>query len=128
LLADRPKFLAGFLADFFNVDVLGGKRISDEAVRTAWTVGMSASPIATRACVRAWLTDFRPDLARIEIPTLIVHGDDDRIVPLAISGTRTHEAVHGSRLVTIQGGPHGINWTHADEVNRALLGFRAAGD
>lgn len=128
LVADRPAFLSGFLADFFNVDVLRGKRISDEAVRVAWSLGVSASPVATIACVRAWLTDFRPDLARIEVPTLVVHGDDDRIVPLGISGQRTHEAIRGSRLVTIHGGPHGINWTHADEVNRALLAFLAEGD
>jgi len=122
---DRPGFLAGFLANFYNVDVLGGSRISDEAVRMSWTIAAGASPRGTYDCVRAWLTDFRKDLGSIDVPTLVIHGDDDRIVPLAVSGERTHEMVKGSRLVRIEGGPHGINWTHAVEVNRALLEFLA---
>ena len=123
LTADRPAFLSGFLANFYNVDVLRGKRISDEAVRLSWNVAVGASPQGTLDCVSAWPTDFRPDLKRWDMPTLIVHGDDDRIVPLAVSGQRTHESIKGSRLVAVPGGPHGLNWTHADEVNRALLEF-----
>jgi pimeloyl-ACP methyl ester carboxylesterase len=123
LAADRLAFLSKFLADFYNVDVLGGQRVSDEVVRLSWHVAAGASPKGTADCVQAWLTDFRKDLARIDVPTLVIHGNADRILPLAVTGQRTHEAVRGSRLVVIDGGPHGITWTHADAVNRALLEF-----
>jgi non-heme chloroperoxidase len=123
LVADRPAFLAGFLQNFYNVDVLGGKRVSDELVRLSWTIAAGASPTATIACVSAWPTDFRKDLAKIDVPTLVVHGDADRIVPLDISGRRTHAAVRGSRLVVLKDAPHGLTWTHAEEVNRALVEF-----
>lgn len=123
LAADRPAFLAGFLQNFYNVDVLGGKRVSDELVRLSWTIASGASPVGTLACVSAWLTDFRKDLAKIDVPTLVVHGDSDRIVPLEVSGRRTHEAVGGSRLVVLKDAPHGFTWTHAEEVNGALVEF-----
>lgn len=123
LAADRPAFLAAFLSNFYNVDVLGGKHISDDFVRLSWNIASGASPTATLACVSAWLTDFRKDLAKIDVPALVVHGDADRIVPLDVSGRRTHEAVGASRLVVVKDGPHGLTWTHAEEVNRALLEF-----
>jgi pimeloyl-ACP methyl ester carboxylesterase len=123
IAADRPAFLSKFLADFFNVDVLGGKQVSDEVVRLSWNVGAGASPKGTLDCVSAWVTDFRKDLARINVPTLVVHGDSDRILPLAATGKPTQEAIRGSRLVVVKGGPHGLNWTHAEEVNRELLDF-----
>ena len=126
LVADRPAFLAGFLKNFYNVDVLGGKRTSDELLRLSWNIASGASPTGTLACVSAWLTDFRADLARFSIPTLVVHGDSDRIVPLEVSGRRTHQAVKGSRLVVLKDAPHGLNWTHAEELNAALLEFLAA--
>ena len=121
IAADRPAFLSGFLSNFYNVDVLKGKRISDEWVRLSWNIAAMASPKATLDCVSAWLTDFRKDLAKIDVPTLVLHGDSDRIVPLEASAKRTHDAVKGSRYVVVKDGPHGLNWTHADEVNRALL-------
>ena len=123
IAADRPAFLSGFLSDFYNVDVYGGDRVSDEVVRLSWNVAAAASPVGTLDCVSAWLTDFRGDLASIDVPVLVIHGDADRIVPLAASGKRTHELVRGSRLVVVEGGPHGITWTHADRVNRELLDF-----
>lgn len=123
IAADRPAFLAQFLANFYNLDMLGGTRISEEVVRLSWNIAASASPKGTLDCVSAWLTDFRADLQRIDVPTLIVHGDSDRIVPLPASGARAHEAVAGSRLAIVRGGPHGLNWTHADEVNRELVAF-----
>jgi len=123
IAADRPAFLSKFFANFYNVDVLGGTRVSDEVVRLSWNVGAGASPKGTLDCVSTWGTDFRNDLQRITVPTLIVHGDEDRIVPLAASGAATHAAVAGSRLVVVKGGPHGLNWTHAEEVNRELLTF-----
>jgi pimeloyl-ACP methyl ester carboxylesterase len=128
LAADRLGFLAKFLANFYNVDVLGGKLISDHVVQSSWNIASGASPKGTLDCVSAWLTDFRKDLAAITVPTLVVHGDADRIVPLAASAKRTHEAVKGSRLVVLEGAPHGLNWTHADQLNRALLDFLGIGN
>jgi non-heme chloroperoxidase len=123
IAADRPAFLSKFLADFYNVDVLGGKQISDEVVRLSWNVGAGASPKGTLDCVSAWVTDFRNDLQRIEVPTLVIHGDSDRILPLDATARPTHAAIKGSRLLVVSGGPHGLNWTHAEEVNRGLMDF-----
>jgi pimeloyl-ACP methyl ester carboxylesterase len=128
LAADRVGFLAKFLANFYNVDVLGGKLISDQVVQSSWNIASGASPKGTLDCVSAWLTDFRKDLAAINVPVLVVHGDADRIVPLAASAKRTHEAIKGSRLVVLEGAPHGLNWTHADQLNRALLDFLGKGN
>lgn len=127
IAADRPAFLSRFFADFYNVDILGGKKVSDEVVRLSWNVAASASPAGTLACVQAWLTDFREDLKRINVPTLVVHGDADRILPLTATGERTPGFVKGSRLVVVPGGPHGLNWTHAGDVNRELLSFLSKG-
>jgi non-heme chloroperoxidase len=125
IVADRPAFLSTFLTNFFNVDLLGGTKVSDEVIRANWNIAAGASPTGTLACVSAWLTDFRDDLKRADVPTLVIHGDADRILPLAATGTRTHELIKGSRLVVVNGGPHGLNWTHAEEVNRELLQFLA---
>jgi len=73
--------------------------------------------------VRTWYTDFRKDLPRIDVPTLVLHGDADRILPIAATGPRTAKLIKGARLVVIEGGPHGLLWTHADQVNRELLHF-----
>ena len=123
IAADRPAFLAAFFQNFYNVDGLGGKRVSDELVRLSWNVASGASPKGTLDCVSAWLTDFRKDLAKIDVPTLVLHGDSDRIVPLDASAKRTHEAVKGSKLVVVKDAPHGLTWTHAEEVNRELVAF-----
>lgn len=123
IVADRPALLSQFLANFYNVDVLRGKAISDQVVQLSWNIAAGASPKGTLDCVSAWLTDFRKDLQRIDVPTLVVHGDADRILPLAATGKRTAELVKGSKLVVIEGGPHGLNWTHAEQVNRALVEF-----
>lgn len=126
LAKDRPAFLSKFLADFYNADVLKGDRVSDDAIRFSWLVAAAASPRATMELVAAWGTDFRRDLARFDIPTLVVHGDSDRIVPFEASGKRTSEMVKGSRLLVVKGAPHGLNWTHAEELNAALVKFLAA--
>jgi non-heme chloroperoxidase len=123
IIVDRPAFLTTFLSNFYSLHSLGGKRVSDEMVRLSWNVAAAASPKATLDCVQAWLTDFRDDLIRIDLPTLVMHGDNDRILPFAATGSRTHEAVKGSRMVVLAGAPHGLNWTHADEVNRTLVEF-----
>jgi pimeloyl-ACP methyl ester carboxylesterase len=121
--ADRPAFLSEFFANFYNVDNLIGTKISDEVVRLSWNIGAGASPKGTLDCVSAWLVDFREELKRINIPVLIMHGNADRILPLAATGKRTPEFVKGSRLVIIEGAPHGMNWTHSEEINRELLAF-----
>ncbi len=123
IAADRPAFLSTFLKDFYNVDVLGGKRISDQVVQYSWNVAAAASAKGTLDCVRAWGTDFRKDLSRITVPALVIHGDADRILPIAATGIRTHKAVKQARLVVVEGGPHGVTWTHADTVNPELLIF-----
>jgi pimeloyl-ACP methyl ester carboxylesterase len=123
LKADRLLFLTGFFSKFYNVDVLGGREISDEVVRLSWHIASGASPKGTSDCVSAWLTDFRTDLAVIDIPTLVIHGDADRILPIAATGERIHDAVKGSQFVVIEDGPHGLTWTHAEKVNTALLEF-----
>jgi non-heme chloroperoxidase len=123
IAADRPAFLSKFLADFYNVNALGGKLISEQVVQMSWNVAAGASPKGTLDCVSAWLTDFRKDLARVDVPTLVIHGDADRILPLAATGKRTQEAIEGSRLVVVKDGPHGLTWTHAEKVNRDLREF-----
>jgi non-heme chloroperoxidase len=123
IVADRPSYLSAFLAQFYNVDVLGGTRITDDAIRLSWQVAAGASAKATLDCVSSWLTDFRNDLPLINVPTLIVQGDADRILPHESTGARLPKLIKDSRLVVIPGGPHAINWTHAEQVNSALLDF-----
>lgn len=127
IAADRLAFLSQFLENFYNVDVLGGTLISPQVVQSSWNIASGASPIGTLNCVQAWLTDFRKDLRSINIPVLVIHGDADRILPLAATGKRTPEFVKGSKLIVIQGGPHGVTWTHAEQVNRVLLDFMLTG-
>jgi pimeloyl-ACP methyl ester carboxylesterase len=123
LNGDRVAFLSGFIQNFYNADVLRGTRLSDEVLRLSWTIAAGASPKGTHDLVAAWGTDFRADLGRFTVPTLMVHGDADRIVPLEVSAQRMPALVKGSRLAVIKGGPHGLNWTHAEELNQALLEF-----
>lgn len=121
--ADRYAFFTEFFKNFYNTDLLLGKHVSEGAVRASWNIAAGASAAASLACVSTWVEDFRQDLARVEIPTLVVHGDNDRIVPLAAAGQRTAKLIKGARLVVVQGGPHCIPWTHAEEVTAELLGF-----
>ncbi len=120
---DRLAYLSAFIHDFFNVDLLLGKRVSDDAVRANWAIATDASPLGTAACPPTWLTDFRKDVPRIGVPLLIIQGDADRILPFLATGKRLHEAIPESQLVVLPGAPHGIPWTHAEDVNRALLSF-----
>ncbi|NEB92028.1 alpha/beta fold hydrolase [Streptomyces bauhiniae] len=123
IVADRFAFMEDFLADFYNVDVLGGDRVSEQAVRASWNIAASASAQATLECVQAWLTDFRADLPRIDVPTLIIHGDADRTLPIDSTALPLAKAISGAELHVVPGGPHGLIWTHAAEVNAALLAF-----
>jgi non-heme chloroperoxidase len=125
IVADRFKYLTSFVTSFFSFEENRGKRVSDEAFRAHWNVGARASAIATLHSVDAWLTDFRPDLPRIDVPVLIIQGDKDAVLPYPVTGQRLHPMLPGSKLVTLQGAPHGIPWTHANEINRALMEFVA---
>jgi non-heme chloroperoxidase len=120
---DRAAYQTQFVNDFFNPDQNLGKRISDDAMRAHWNIAMSASPLGTVASVTAWLTDFRPDLPRIDVPVQIIQGDQDRVLPFPVTGKRLAEMLPGSSLMVLEGGPHGVPWTHADEINAQLLTF-----
>jgi non-heme chloroperoxidase len=121
--ADRYTFFGEFFKNLFNADLLLGKRVSDQAIQACWNVAAMASPTASYACVPTWHEDFRKDLSRIDVPTLVIHGDADRIVPFPAAGARTAKLVKGAQLTVIKDGPHCISWTHSDEVNSALLPF-----
>lgn len=121
--ADRYAFFTEFFKNFYNSDPLLGNRVSKDVMHASWNLAVSASATASLACVSTWIEDFRKDVARIDVPTLVIHGDDDRIVPLAASGQRTAKLIKGARLAVVKGGPHAITWTHAEEVNAELLTF-----
>jgi len=121
--ADRYAFFTEFFKNFYNADIFLGKRISEQALQASWNVAAGASATASLACVPTWHEDFRKDLARVDVPTLVLHGDADRIVPINAAGARTAKLIKGARLVVVKDGPHAINWTHADEVNTELLNF-----
>jgi non-heme chloroperoxidase len=120
---DRYAFFTEFFKNFYNADKLLGSRVSEEVLRTGWNTAALASPAASRACVATWYTDFRKDVQRIDIPTLVIHADADRIVPFEASGMRTAKMIQGAELLVIKDGPHNFAWTHAAETNEALLRF-----
>ncbi|HSY13131.1 MAG TPA: alpha/beta hydrolase [Verrucomicrobiae bacterium] len=121
--ADRYAFFTEFYKNFYNIDLLLGKRVSEETVRSSWNTAATSSATASYECVPSWHEDFRQDLAKIDIPTLVIHGDADRILPITAAGERTGKLIKGARMVVVKGGPHCITWTHADEVNAALMDF-----
>ena len=121
--ADRYAFFTEFFKNFYNTDALLGKRVSEAAVQASWNLAASASAAGSFACVPTWHEDFRKDLARVDVPALVIHGDADRIVPIGAAGIRTAKLIQGARLVVVKDGPHCITWTHADEVNRELVNF-----
>jgi pimeloyl-ACP methyl ester carboxylesterase len=121
--ADRYAFFTEFFKNFYNTDLLLGKRVSEQAVQASWNIAAAASATASLACVPTWHEDFRQDLARVDVPTLVIQGDADRIVPIGASGLRTAKLIEGARLSVVKDGPHCITWTHAEEVNRELVDF-----
>ena len=123
IIEDRPAFLTQFLLQFYNFEVFKGKGVSEQAFQASWNIAASASAKGTHDCVSTWMTDFRKDLPRIDVPSLIIHGTADRIIPFPFSAPLMHEAVSGSRLVPIENGPHSLAWTHAEIINRELLAF-----
>jgi non-heme chloroperoxidase len=125
IVKDRYAYFKDFFDNFYNVDKLAPDRIGDRALQASFNVAAGASPYATYACVDTWLTDFRADMTKIDVPTLVIHGTEDRILPFDATSKRLPALIKDVRLVTVEGGPHNIAWTHPDEVNSALLTFLA---
>jgi pimeloyl-ACP methyl ester carboxylesterase len=123
--ADRPAFLLDFLHNFYNNDVLGGKLVSERVVADNWNVAAGASATGTLACVDAWIEDFRKDIPKNNVPTLILHGDADRILPPDATSRRQAKMIKDVKFVELKDGPHGVLWTHADQVNAELVRFLA---
>jgi len=125
IVKDRYAYFKDFLDNFYNVDKLAPDRISKQAWRASFNVAAGASPHASYACVDTWLTDFRADLPKIDVPVLVVHGTDDRILPFESTAKRLPDLVANLKLIAVEGGPHNIGWTHPEESNKALLEFLA---
>ena len=123
LKADRPATLIEFLKNFYSVGGPDGKLVSERVIEANWAVAIGASPIGTVACVDAWIEDFRKDIARNDLPTMIIHGDDDRILPIDVTARRQAKLIKGVKFIEIKGGSHGIPWTHAEEINNELVRF-----
>jgi non-heme chloroperoxidase len=121
--ADRYAFFTEFFKNFYNTDVLLNKRVSEQVVQASWNVAAGSSATASLACVPTWHEDFRQDVQKIDVSTLVIHGDADRILPIAASGHRTAKLIKGARLSVVKDGPHCITWTHAEEVNAELVNF-----
>jgi non-heme chloroperoxidase len=122
---DSAAWMKGFLDNFFNMDKFRGTLVSDQYYWSCWNVAVSAAPTAAVACIPTWETDFRADLPKIDVPMLVIQGDDDRVLPFPKTGQRLPGLLKDAQLVTIDQGPHAIAWTHADQVNAALLKFIA---
>ncbi|MCC9194825.1 alpha/beta hydrolase [Arthrobacter sp. zg-Y916] len=124
--ADRYAFFTEFFKNFYNADeLLGTSRLSQEVMDAGWNLASSASPVASIAAQPTWLTDFRQDIPKIDVPALIVHGTADNILPIDATGRRFAKALPSAEYIEIEGAPHGLLWTHADDVNDALLKFLA---
>ena len=121
--ADTPAWMKGFLDNFYNVDTLRGTLVSDQAWQASWNLAITASATAAVACISTWTTDFRDDLPKIDVPMLVIQGDADQVLPLDKTASRLPGLIKDTRLVVVGGGPHAIPWTHADQVNTALLDF-----
>jgi non-heme chloroperoxidase len=122
---DTPAWMKGFLDTFYNIDKLRGTLVSDQAYQASWNLAVTASATAAVACIPTWETDFRADLPKLDVPMLVIHGDDDQVLPYAKTDERLAGLISDVPMVVIAGGPHAIAWTHADQVNDALLQFMA---
>jgi non-heme chloroperoxidase len=122
---DQPAWMKGFLDNFFNIDKLRGTLVSDQYYQACWNLAVSASATAAVACIPTWETDFRADLPRIGVPMLMIQGDDDNVLPYPKTGERLPGMIGNLQVDVIEGGPHAICWTHADQVNAGLLKFMA---
>lgn len=124
LRAEREGFLDAFLTNFFSAD--GELKVTEEQRAAALALAAQADLDAAVACIGSWLEAFTDDLTKVTVPTLVIHGDSDAIVPFEVSGKRTHEQVASSELVVVKDGPHGINVSHTEEFNAALVRFLTA--
>jgi pimeloyl-ACP methyl ester carboxylesterase len=115
--------MKGFLDTFYNMDTLRGTLVSDQAWQASWNLAVTASATAAVACISTWTTDFRDDLPKIDVPMLVIQGDADQVLPLGKTGQRLPALIKDAQLIVVQGGPHAIPWTHAAQVNTALLDF-----
>jgi peroxiredoxin len=122
---DRYAFFTQFFAGFFNTDDFLGNRLSQEALDANQQLAYNASPYASVWAQPTWLTDFRADIEKIDVPSLIVHGTADNILPIEATGRLFAKAMPAATYVEIDGAPHGMLWTHAGEVNEILLRFLA---
>jgi non-heme chloroperoxidase len=120
---DTPAWMKGFLDTYYNIDTLRGTLVSDQAWQAAWNLAVTASATAAVACIGTWTTDFRADLPKIDVPVLVLHGDADQVLPLDKTAKRLPGLIRNVQLTVIEGGPHAIPWTHASQVNTALLDF-----
>ena len=123
--ADRYAYFTDFFNNFYNTADNLGTRLSEEALRNSWNVAARASWFASRAVVPTWFTDFRGDISKVDVPALILHGTADNILPIDATARPFRELLPKADYVEIDGAPHGLLWTHADEVNQALLAFLA---
>jgi non-heme chloroperoxidase len=120
---DTPAWMKGFLDTFYNIDTLRGTLVSDQAWQASWNLAAAASATAAVACISTWTTDFRDDLPKIDVPILVLQGDADQVLPLEKTGKRLPALIKDVQLTVVEGGPHAIPWTHAAQVNTALLDF-----
>jgi non-heme chloroperoxidase len=128
---DRYAWFTQFFSDFYNLDENLGDRISQEAVTGSWNVAISSAPLAAYAVVSSWIEDFRADVETVRAsgrPALILHGTADNILPIDATARRFRQVLPEAQYVEIEGAPHGLLWTHADEVNAALRSFLGARD
>ena len=121
--ADTPAWMKGFLDNFYNFDTLHDTLVSDQAWQASWNLAVTASATAAVACIGTWATDFRADLPEIDVPILVIQGDADQVLPLDKTGKRLPALIKDAQLTVIEGGPHAIPWTHAAQLNTALLDF-----
>jgi non-heme chloroperoxidase len=123
LRADRPAAVKTYLDRYYNIDLLGGSKVSDQAWQNSFHAAIGVTAAAALGCAASWTEDFRADLARITVPVLVLQGTQDRVMPSDATGNRLAALLADARLAVIPDGPHAITWTHAAEVNEALSGF-----
>jgi peroxiredoxin len=123
--ADRYAFFTGFLKNFYKTDENLGTRISEEALRNSWQLAANMSPYTSVWAVSTWFHDWRADIDKIDVPTLIMHGTGDLNVPIDITSRVLAKLLPSATYIEIEGAPHGMPWTHGEEINKALLEFLA---
>jgi non-heme chloroperoxidase len=123
VLKDRYAWFKQFFDDFYNVDKLAPERIGEQAWQASFNVACMGSAYSSYACVDTWLTDFRDDLPKIDVPTLVLHGTEDRILPYEATAARLPELIDEVKVIPVEEGPHNIGWTHHEVVNPLLLAF-----